>query len=66
MIAHLTRFCRALRAGDVPVVPSDTLDAAAALVLVDVGDRSEVRRTLAVSLKIRPRDRERFERLFDL
>jgi uncharacterized protein with von Willebrand factor type A (vWA) domain len=66
VIAHLARFCRALRAGDVPVVPSDTMDAAAALVLVDVGDRSEVRRTLQVSLKIRPRDRERFDRLFDL
>jgi uncharacterized protein with von Willebrand factor type A (vWA) domain len=66
MIAHLTRFCRALRAGEVQVLPSDTLDAAAALVLVDVGDRSEVRRTLAVSLKIRPPDRERFDRLFDL
>jgi uncharacterized protein len=66
VIAHLARFCRALRASDVQVVPSDTMDAAAALVLVDVGDRSEVRRALAVSLKIRPRDRERFDRLFDL
>jgi uncharacterized protein len=66
VIAHLARFCRALRDGDVQVVPSDTMDAAAALVLVDVGDRSEVRRTLVVSLKIRPRDRERFDRLFDL
>ncbi len=66
MIAHLTRFCRALRASDVRVVPSDTMDAAAALVLVDVGDRSEVHRTLAVSLKIRPHDRERFDQLFDV
>jgi uncharacterized protein with von Willebrand factor type A (vWA) domain len=65
VIAHLARFCHALRASDVPVVPSDTMDAAAALVLVDVGDRAEVRRALAVSLKIRPRDRERFDRLFD-
>ncbi|HZN97935.1 MAG TPA: hypothetical protein VFB61_09430, partial [Gemmatimonadales bacterium] len=48
-----------------PVVLSDAIDGAAALALVDVADRAEVRSALAVALKIGPRDRERFELLFE-
>src|SRR5262245_4376340 len=42
----------------------DEADALAALDLVDLGDRDEVRRALAASLKIRPSDRATFEELF--
>jgi hypothetical protein len=64
LVAHLARFGRALREGGVEVTLADEADALAALPLVDVGDRAEVRRALATALKVRPRDREAFEELF--
>jgi hypothetical protein len=43
---------------------SDEADGLAALTLVDLGDRDEVRRALRAALKIRPRDVAAFEELF--
>jgi len=64
LVAHLARFAGALRAGGIGVGLADELDAAQALTLVDLPDRDEVRRALAITLKIRPADRELFEELF--
>lgn len=64
LVAHLARFSRALRERGVAVTVSDTADALAALGLVDVGDRAEVRLALRAALKIRPRDAAVFEELF--
>jgi uncharacterized protein with von Willebrand factor type A (vWA) domain len=44
---------------------SDEADGLAALTLIDLGDRAEVRRALRTALKIRPRDLSVFEELFD-
>jgi uncharacterized protein len=65
LVVHLAGFAGALRAGGVGVSLSDELDAAHALTLVDLLDRDEVRRSLLVSLRIRPGDRGRFDDLFD-
>jgi len=65
LVAHLAAFCRALRGLGIGVVLSDTVDGTAALRLVDLADRAEVRDALRIGLKIRMRDRERFDRLFD-
>ena len=63
--AHLAAFAGALRDRRVPVALADEADALTALVLVDVGDRAEVRRALKTALKIRRRDAAIFEELFD-
>lgn len=64
LVTHLARFGRALRERGVEVTLADEADALAALPLVDLGDRAEVRRALRTALKVRPRDREAFEELF--
>jgi uncharacterized protein with von Willebrand factor type A (vWA) domain len=64
LLAHLTRFGRALRDRGVDVTVKDEGDAAEALTLIDLLDREEVRRSLAIALKIRPRDRMAFDLLF--
>jgi uncharacterized protein with von Willebrand factor type A (vWA) domain len=66
LIVHLARFAGALREHGVPVSLSDEADAAEALTLVDLSDREEVRQALRIALKIRRRDAETFDRLFDL
>lgn len=66
LLSHLGRFGRALRAAGVPAVPADAMDGAAALALVDLGDKPEVRRALAIAFKVRQRDRERFDQLFEI
>ena len=66
LIVHLAKFAGALRERGVPASLSDEVDAAAALTLVDLSDREEVRRALAIALKIRRRDAETFDLLFDL
>ncbi len=66
LVVHLARFAAALRERGVRASLSDEVDAAAALALVDVGDRAEVRRALAVALKIGPRDAAAFRELFEL
>jgi uncharacterized protein len=64
LVTHLARFGRALRERSVAVSLSDEADGVAALSLVDLGDRDEVRRALRAALKIRPRDLAAFEELF--
>ena len=66
LVVHLARFAAALRGRGVRTSLSDEIDGAAALGLVDIGDRREVRQALAVALKIGPRDAEAFGELFDL
>jgi uncharacterized protein with von Willebrand factor type A (vWA) domain len=53
-----------LRERGVSVSLSDEADGLAALTLVDLGDREEVRLALRTTLKIRPRDTAVFEELF--
>jgi uncharacterized protein len=65
LIAHLARFSGILRERGVRTSLADEADAALALTLVDLSDRDEVRRALAVALKILPRDRAVFRELFD-
>jgi uncharacterized protein len=64
LVTHLARFAGALRETGVRVSLSDEIDAAQALSVVDVTDVDEVRRALLVALKIQPRDRAAFDRLF--
>jgi uncharacterized protein with von Willebrand factor type A (vWA) domain len=64
LIQHLARFARALRERGVAASLSDEADGLAALTLVDLGDRDEVRLALRTALKIRPRDAAVFEELF--
>ncbi len=65
LIAHLARFCRALRRVEVAVRLSDEVVGAEALGLIDIGDRAEVRRALLVTLRIQPGDRAAFHSMFD-
>ena len=65
LIHHLARFARALRERGVASSLSDEADGLAALTLIDLGDRDEVRLALKTALKIRPRDATVFEELFD-
>lgn len=64
LVDHLARFARALRDRGVALSLSDEADGLAALTLVDLGDRDEVRLALRTALKIRPRDLGLFEDLF--
>jgi uncharacterized protein with von Willebrand factor type A (vWA) domain len=65
LVYHLARFARALRERGVAASLSDEADGLAALTLVDLGDRDEVRLALRTALKIRPRDASVFEELFE-
>jgi uncharacterized protein len=65
LVVHLVRFAAMLRAYGVEAGVSDELDATAALTLVDLFDKEEVRRVLHIAFKIQPRDRAMFDRLFD-
>jgi uncharacterized protein with von Willebrand factor type A (vWA) domain len=64
LVLHLARFASALRERGVRLSLSDEADGLAALTLIDLGDRDEVRRALRTALKIRPRDVATFEELF--
>jgi uncharacterized protein with von Willebrand factor type A (vWA) domain len=66
LVVHLARFAGALRERRISVSLSDEVDAAAALTLVDLSDRGEVKTALRIALKIRQRDAEAFDSLFDL
>ncbi|HMF10298.1 MAG TPA: VWA domain-containing protein [Thermoanaerobaculia bacterium] len=65
LIDHLAAFAVELRARGVPVTLSDESDAAAALALVDVAERGEVRCALRTALKIRPAHAGIFDSVFD-
>lgn len=60
---RLARFGRALRAHGVPVTLRDELDAADALAIVGLDDRSTARAALRIALKIARGDFETFEKL---
>jgi uncharacterized protein len=65
IVAQLAKFAGALRGCGVRVGLSDEVDAAAALLLVDLLDRAEVHHTLRIAFKL-PRDAwEAFDRLFE-
>lgn len=66
LVHHLASFARALRRRGVALSLSDEADGLAALTLIDLGDRDEVRLALRTALKIRPRDVAIFEELFAL
>jgi len=64
IVAQLAKFAGALRSTGVRVGLGDEIDAAAALVLVDLLDRAEVHRTLRIAFKL-PHDAwELFDKLF--
>jgi uncharacterized protein len=65
LVEHVARFARALRERAVRTSLSDEVDAVEALTLVDLADRDETRRALAIALKIRPRDAAAFDELFE-
>ena len=65
LVAHMAGFGRALRERGVRASLSDEIDAVEALTLVDLADRAEVRRALAIALKVRPRDAAAFDELFE-
>jgi uncharacterized protein with von Willebrand factor type A (vWA) domain len=65
IVAQLAKFAGALRRSGVRVGLGDEIDAASALVLVDLLDRAEVHRTLRIAFKL-PRDAwEMFDKLFE-
>ena len=64
VVERLARFAGRLRERDVDVSVSDEIDGAAALLLVDLGDRDEVRYALRVALKVRRSDWDTFDELF--
>ncbi len=66
LVAHVAIFARALRERGIRAGLSDEADAVAALTLVDLSDRGEVRLALKTALKIRARDAAAFDELFDL
>ena len=64
VVERLARFAGRLRERGVGVCVSDEIDGAAALLLVDLDDRDEVRHALRVALKIRRSDWDAFDELF--
>lgn len=65
LAGHVAVFAAALRARGAGIGLADEADALEALTAVDVADRAEVRRTLRIALRIRPRDAAAFDELFD-
>jgi uncharacterized protein with von Willebrand factor type A (vWA) domain len=65
VVAQLARFAGALRTSGVRVGLSDEIDAAGALKLVDLLDRSEVLRALRIALKVPREAWETFYTLFE-
>jgi uncharacterized protein with von Willebrand factor type A (vWA) domain len=63
--AHLAQFAGRLRARGIRVGLGDELDAAAAIRLVDLLDRAEVKRGLRIALKVPRHAWATFDRLFD-
>ena len=64
VVERLARFAGRLRKRGVGVSVSDEIDGAAALLLVDLGDRDEVRYALRAALKVRRSDWDTFDELF--
>ncbi|MGI8625747.1 MAG: vWA domain-containing protein [Geodermatophilaceae bacterium] len=66
LVSHLDDFVRAVREAGVPIGISDAIDAARAMVTVDLLDREQLRHGLAAVLLKRPTHRPAFDALFDL
>ncbi len=64
VVERLARFAGRLRERGVGVSVSDEIDGAAALLLVDLGDRDEVRYALRAALRVRRSDWDAFDELF--
>ncbi len=64
LVTHVARFAAALREAGVAIVLGDEIDAAAALVHIDLTDRGEVRLALRTSLKVEHRAWPLFDHLF--
>ena len=64
LVERLARFAGRLRERGVCLSVSDEIDGAAALLLVDLGDRDEVRYALRAALKVRRSDWDTFDELF--
>jgi uncharacterized protein with von Willebrand factor type A (vWA) domain len=65
LVGTTTRFCRALREAGLPVTPTEAIEAARVLDLVDLRDRAELRHGLRSVLTSRPEDFAVFDELFD-
>ena len=65
LLGALARLGAALRDDGVRVAIGDEIDAARALVRIDVADPAELRRALLCTLRVRPRDRAAFDRAFE-
>lgn len=66
MAGHLVDFVHALRRKGIPVGPSEAVDAAAALMHIDLLDRAALREALASTILHKPTHRTVFDQLFDL
>jgi len=66
LLDRLTAFAAAMRRAGIPVTQSETLDAVRALAEVDLGDRRQVRETLAAVSLTSGAQRPTFDALFDL
>lgn len=66
LVSHLDDFVRAVRQAGVPIGTSDAIDAARAMVSVDLLDREQLRHGLAAVLLKRSTHRPAFDALFDL
>ena len=66
MLSSLADFAAELRAAGVPVSMVEVVDAAAAIDLVDLGDRSSVRTALAATMVKSARHQPAFDTAFDV
>jgi uncharacterized protein len=66
ILARLTAFVTALRRAGIPVTQAETLDAVRGLAEIDLGDRRQVRETLAAVSLTSGAQRPTFDALFDL
>lgn len=64
LLAAVVALCRRLRSLDVPVTPAESIDAARAVGVVDLGDREEVRLALRSVLVSRHEDYDAFDEAF--
>ena len=66
MSGHLVDFVEALRRKGIPVGPSESVDAASAMVHIDLLDRAALREALASTILHKATHRGVFDQLFDL
>lgn len=66
IVDRLTAFAAAMRRAGIPVTQAETLDAVRALAVIDLGERRQVRETLAAVSLTSGAQRPTFDALFDL